>query len=184
MAALDVLAEQMAVARRMVDLYLLLCNNRKYALKAPVRDRLMADYNVAKKHYADSVHSQQLRIVILRGPIQVDRRDFSPASLAFLLRQALVVGVSAMEAFFQEEYRDNCYQIYSSVHARIVELQDLLSKRAQPGRVPGWQHELEDLRQARILKASITLGDHLNVVSRPGQMDPPLVRPNGPTLGG
>ncbi len=170
MPALDHFQDQFAEAVRLMTLEQVLENRRQQKLQAKRRRSLAKFFRLGQKRIVDLAGGEHLQIAILDSGSKLDRRSFSRKNLAILLRQSLVVAVSAFESYYQECFRDHCYEVYRKVAKRIEALERQLAKTARPK--PTLQKELATLQQARILKFPITLADSLRYCchqgSRPG----------------
>lgn len=170
MPALDHFHDQLSEAVRLMSLEQVLENRRQQRLQAKRRKTLARFFRLGQKRILDLAGGEHLQIAILDSGANLDRSSFSKKNLAILLRQAIVVAVSAFESYYQECFRDHCYEVYRRVAKRIEVLERSLAKATRPR--PAEKRELSCLQRSRILKFPISLADSLRYCchegSRPG----------------
>lgn len=155
-------------ARDLICLYKVLCNQQQRRAQSRVLEKIQRLPGV-KSPVLDTARSSQLFLIIMRGPLKINRATFSPRQLEFLLRQAVVALVTALEGYFLDEFQDKFFSVYSSVSERLRELNRLINNSKQKGRIPSWKSEYDELIDSSVLKIPIALKGHLEVRLHPGQ---------------
>lgn len=163
MRALEHFHEHLNNAKHLLILYEILHSNRQRALRIERKESLAKTLRKPVHDLKDVVDNEVLIILLLNHPNSPDRSFFKKDQLIFLVRQALVVGCSALDHFFQELYSENCYKVYSLIEKRVTSLKK--QKRAGAN----VDEKISKLKKSKIFQQPLTIRHYYAITQYGGE---------------